>query len=86
MAVRHRVGSRRRRGNLYIQGDGAWDGKRNLSDSYLKLSKRLKVIDWFTPWNHAELDRADIDLARVGRSAAWKDVCRWRQGRQALRD
>ena len=54
-------------GAIYLStGDGAWDGKRNLSDSYLKLSKRLKVIDWFTPWNHAELDRADIDLGSGG--------------------
>jgi alpha-glucosidase len=55
-------------GSIYLStGDGAWDGKRNLSDSYMRLDKDLKVKDWFTPWNHlTELDDQDIDLGSGG--------------------
>jgi hypothetical protein len=54
-------------GAIYLStGDGAWDGKRNFSDSYLKLNKRLEVVDWFTPWNHEFLDKRDIDLGSAG--------------------
>lgn len=55
------------KGAIYLStGDGAWDGKRNLSDSYLKLNRRLEIVDWFTPWNHSELDTQDIDLGSGG--------------------
>jgi len=55
-------------GNIFLStGDGAWDGRRNFSDSYLKLDKQLKILDWFTPWNHAtELDNQDVDLGSGG--------------------
>ena len=54
-------------GAVYVStGDGAWDGRRNFSDSYLKLDKQLKIVDWFTPWNHAELDNDDLDLGSGG--------------------
>jgi hypothetical protein len=54
-------------GAIYLStGDGAWNGKRNLSDSYLKLNTHLEIVDWFTPWNHAQLDNEDIDLGSGG--------------------
>ncbi len=54
-------------GAIYLStGDGAWDGKRNFSNSYLKLSEQLEVLDWFTPWNHQLLDDQDIDLGSGG--------------------
>jgi alpha-glucosidase len=55
-------------GSIYLStGDGAWDGKRNFSDSYLRLDKDLNIKDWFTPWNHlTELDDQDVDLGSGG--------------------
>jgi outer membrane protein assembly factor BamB len=54
-------------GAIYLAtGDGAWDGKRNFSDSFLKLNNRLEILDWFTPWNHEVLDQHDIDLGSGG--------------------
>ncbi len=55
------------RGAIYVSvGDGAWDGKANFSDSFLKLNEKLEVLDWFTPWNHEELDNQDLDLGSTG--------------------
>ncbi len=54
-------------GAIYVSvGDGAWDGKANFSDSFLKLNQKLQVVDWFTPWNHEELDNQDLDLGSTG--------------------
>lgn len=54
-------------GNVYVvTGNGSWDGKTQLSESFLKLDKNLKVIDWFTPTNHFELDKHDDDLNSSG--------------------
>lgn len=54
-------------GNIYVvTGNGSWDGKTNFSESFLKLSPGLKLLDWFTPSNHFELDRHDTDLNSSG--------------------
>lgn len=54
-------------GNIYVvTGNGSWDGKQNFSESFLKLSPRLKLLDWFTPTNHFDLDKKDIDLNSSG--------------------
>lgn len=54
-------------GNVYVvTGNGSWDGKRNFSESFLKLSPRLALLDWFTPTNHLALDAKDIDLNSSG--------------------
>lgn len=54
-------------GNVYVvTGNGSWDGKVNFSESFLKLSPRLKLLDWFTPTNHFVLDKKDIDLNSSG--------------------
>ena len=54
-------------GNVYVvTGNGSWDGVQNWSESFLKFTPQLKLLDWFTPTNHEELDRADADLNSSG--------------------
>jgi outer membrane protein assembly factor BamB len=54
-------------GNVYVvTGNGSWDGVRNFSESFLKLTPRLKLLDWFTPTNHFALDKGDTDLDSSG--------------------
>jgi hypothetical protein len=54
-------------GNIYVvTGNGSWDGKSNFSESFIKLDPNLKVLDWFTPTNHAYLDSTDADLDSSG--------------------
>jgi hypothetical protein len=54
-------------GNIYVvTGNGSWDGKRNFSESFLKLTPDLRLIDWFTPTNHFLLDKRDLDLDASG--------------------
>ena len=54
-------------GNMFVvTGNGSWDGVSNFSESFLKLSPRLKLLDWFTPTNHFELDKGDTDLDSSG--------------------
>ena len=54
-------------GNIYVvTANGSWDGKSNFGESFLKLSPDLKLLDWFTPTNHAYLDSTDADLDASG--------------------
>ncbi|HEX9201152.1 MAG TPA: hypothetical protein VF865_16450 [Acidobacteriaceae bacterium] len=54
-------------GNVYVaSGNGSWDGIQNFSESFLKLTPQLKLLDWFTPTNHALLDAKDLDLDSSG--------------------
>ncbi len=54
-------------GNVYVvTGNGSWDGVRNFSESFLKLTPHLKLLDWFTPTNHFALDEQDNDLDSSG--------------------
>ena len=54
-------------GNVYVvTGNGSWDGEQNFSESFLKFTPQLKLLDWFTPTNHAALDKADTDLNASG--------------------
>ncbi len=54
-------------GNVYVvTGNGSWDGVRNFSESFLKLTPQLKLMDWFTPTNHFALDKSDTDLDSSG--------------------
>ncbi len=54
-------------GNIYvITGNGSWDGVRNFSESFLKLSKSLTLLDWFTPDNWSALNGGDSDLGSGG--------------------
>jgi hypothetical protein len=50
-------------GNIYfVTGNGSWNGRSDFSESFLKLDPNLRVLDWFTPTNHAHLDAIDADL------------------------
>ena len=54
-------------GNVYVvTGNGSWDGVKNFSESFLKFSPKLDLLDWFTPTNHFALDKADNDLNSSG--------------------
>jgi hypothetical protein len=54
-------------GNVYVvTGNGSWDGVKNFSESFLKLTPNLKLLDWFTPTNHFALDKGDTDLDSSG--------------------
>ena len=54
-------------GNVYVvTGNGSWDGVNNFSESFLKLTPDLKLLDWFTPTNHVALDKGDADLDSSG--------------------
>ena len=54
-------------GNVYIStGNGDYDGRFNFSQSILKLSPRLGIIDWFTPENWSQLSVDDADLSSQG--------------------
>ncbi len=54
-------------GNVYVvTGNGSWDGVSNYSESFLKLTPRLELLDWFTPTNHLTLDQHDADLNSSG--------------------
>lgn len=56
-----------RSGNIYVNtSNGSWDGVRNLSESFLKLDRHLRLRDWFTPTNHVDLDRHDADINSSG--------------------
>jgi hypothetical protein len=54
-------------GNVYVvTGNGSWDGAQNFSESFLKFTPQLKLLDWFTPTNHLALDEKDNDLDSSG--------------------
>jgi len=54
-------------GNVYVvTGNGSWDGVTDFSESFLKFSPQLKLLDWFTPTNHFLLDQRDNDLNSAG--------------------
>jgi hypothetical protein len=50
-------------GNIYVvTGNGTFDGTNNFSESVVKLSPSLQLLDYFTPYNQATLDSTDLDL------------------------
>lgn len=57
-------------GNIYaISGNGTFDlaqGGPDAGDSFIKLTKDLHVIDYFTPFNQSCLAAADFDLGSGG--------------------
>ena len=55
------------KGDVFVvTGNGSWDGKAQLSESFVRMDADLKVLDWFTPTNHVYLDEKDIDLDSSG--------------------
>lgn len=54
-------------GTIYfITSNGSWDGRRDFSDSFLKVSPDLRVLDWFTPTDYKILDDKDHDINSSG--------------------
>lgn len=57
-------------GNVYVvTGNGTFDvnlGGVDLGDSFLKLSPTLALLDFFTPFNQAQLQAGDVDLGSGG--------------------
>lgn len=54
-------------GNVYLAtGNGSWDGERNFSQSVIKLSPNLSLMDWFTPDNYRYFNDEDLDLGGSG--------------------
>jgi hypothetical protein len=54
-------------GNIFVvTGNGSWNGTTNWSESFLRLDPDLKLLDWFTPTNHEQLDKVDNDLDSSG--------------------
>ena len=54
-------------GNLYIaSGNGDFDGSSNFGESVIKLSSDLKVLDYYTPNEWADLNENDWDLGSTG--------------------
>jgi hypothetical protein len=60
-------------GNVYfLTGNGTYDPTRekpDLGDTFVKLhldDTDLRLVDWFTPFNQAELEADDLDLGSAG--------------------
>ncbi len=54
-------------GNIYIMtGNGTFDGTANYSESMIKLSPSLEVLDYATPSNYATLTDDDTDFGSGG--------------------
>ena len=54
-------------GNLYVgTANGDYDGETSFSESFLKLSPDLKLLDWFTPFDWQRLSERDRDLGSLG--------------------
>jgi uncharacterized protein (TIGR03437 family) len=54
-------------GNLYItSGNGDFDGLSNFGESVIKLSSDLRVLDYYTPNEWADLNENDWDLGSTG--------------------
>ena len=51
---------------LFVTGNGSWNGTTQFSESFIKVSPSLQVLDWFTPTNHEKLDADDNDLDSSG--------------------
>src|SRR5262249_8882780 len=54
-------------GNLYLAtANGDYDGAANFGQSFLKLSSKLAILDWFTPVNWPALNNDDDDIGSEG--------------------
>jgi len=54
-------------GFIYVAtGNGDYDGELNFSESFLKLSPGLALLDWFTPKDWSVLSDGDFDLGSLG--------------------
>ena len=51
---------------VFSTGNGSWNGTTQFSESFLRVSPDMKLLDWFTPTNHLQLDKDDNDLDSSG--------------------
>ena len=51
---------------LFSTGNGSWDGKTQFSETFMKVTPAMKMLDWFTPTNHVQLDKDDNDVDSSG--------------------
>lgn len=54
---------------FFTTGNGTWNGRDDWADSLLRMrlaDGRLRIVDFFTPYNQAELERRDLDLGSTG--------------------
>src|SRR6185312_1915856 len=54
---------------FFTSGNGTWNGRDNWADSLLRMrlvDGRLTFVDFFTPYNQADLDELDLDLGSTG--------------------
>ena len=49
-----------------MTGKGLFEPGHQYGSSFVKLSPKLEVLDWFTPANHVWLSFADVDLGSAG--------------------
>ncbi len=55
------------KGDIYFStGNGSWNGTSQFSESFMKVSPDMKILDWFTPTNHVQLDKDDNDVDSSG--------------------
>jgi hypothetical protein len=54
-------------GDIYaMTSNGNWNGTSNFSDSFVKLSPNLTLLDYFTPYNQSTFAAHDLDLGSGG--------------------
>jgi hypothetical protein len=54
-------------GNLYLMsGNGTYNGATDFGNSFIKLSPRLQVLDWYTPSDWSVLFQNDLDVGSSG--------------------
>ena len=51
---------------VFSTGNGSWNGATQFSESFMRVSPDMKLVDWFTPTNHLMLDKQDTDLDSSG--------------------
>jgi hypothetical protein len=51
---------------IFVTGNGSWNGVSQFSESFMKVTPDLQIVDWFTPSNHLQLDHDDNDLNASG--------------------
>jgi mono/diheme cytochrome c family protein len=51
---------------FFVTSNGTWNGRDNLSDSFLRVDPCLHIQDWFTPSDYEDLDKRDLDLNSSG--------------------
>ncbi|MDW5267709.1 MULTISPECIES: hypothetical protein [Acidobacteriaceae] len=55
------------KGDIYFStGNGSWNGTTQFSETFMHVTPEMKMLDWFTPSNHVQLDKDDNDVDSSG--------------------